>query len=163
MTVVPLRFIIAILLMGAAASSYVSSAVSVEIGVVVPPIQRLEISNALQNTSPPGGSDFQEGHIELPQAVLLNVYSNIAWQLEARVPRERGDPGSILSSGRITCSTEEGHWNVLGDDWLVIATGMQPVAAGEVRVRIRLPLDWERTVPGMYAPDIEYRLSALRD
>lgn len=166
-----LRAVLAALLAGAACGAAgldrgraETVSIAVEAEVLVPPLQRLEVTPSLLTWPQPTGYDLAAGHIDADPPILATIHSNTPWDLAVRVvqPDARAirEGAAPAPSGTVPIlyRTPSGDFAPLSADWVVVATGAS--ADGEsVRLQLRIPLDWTQARPGEYAPRLEYRLA----
>lgn len=159
--------VLAALLAGAAcgaAGGAETVSFAVEAEVLVPPLQRLEVTPSLLTWPPPTGNDLAAGHIDADPPILATIYSNTPWDLAVRVvqpdARASHDGTAAVSAGSVPIlyRTPTGDFVLLSANWVVVASGA--FADGEpVRLELRVPLDWTQSRPGEYTPRLEYRLA----
>jgi hypothetical protein len=138
--------------------------IAIEAEVLVPPLQRLEVTPSLLAWPQPNGNDLEAGHIDADPPILATIYSNTPWDLAVRVvqpdPRAIREGAAPVSAGSVPIlyRVQAGDFAPLSADWVVVASGA--LADGEtVRLQLRIPLDWTQARPGEYAPRLEYRLA----
>jgi hypothetical protein len=167
----PLRAVLTALLAGAVCGAAgvdrgraETVSIAVEAEILVPPLQRLEVTPNLLTWPQPTGNDLAAGHIDADPPILATIYSNTPWDLAVRVVQTDAraiDGGAApVSAGSVPIlyRRQTGDFALLSPDWVVIASGA--FADGEsVRLELRIPLDWMQSRPGEYAPRLEYRLA----
>ncbi len=145
------------------ASALAGDELRVETEILVPLIQRLEVNPAVVTLPSPTAMDFSAGYLEFPEPILLTIYSNAAWEVAVRSDWDQSESagGAAKEVIPLLWRTEDRPSLGLTDEWTVVGSG-EPCAAGSfVQIRIRIPLSWTMTLPGLYEPRLEYRLSPV--
>jgi len=131
---------------------------AIEAEVLVPPLQRLEVTPGFLAWPEPTPNDLAAGHLDADPPIRVAVYSNIPWDLAVRVVQPEAGGKIVTGTVPIFWRTPAGDFAPLSADWAVVASGAW--ADGEaVKLALRIPLDWTQARPGEYAPRLEYRLA----
>jgi hypothetical protein len=133
------------------------SELRLNVQVIVPPLQRLDVDPAVLTAPVASVGDLEVGYLEVSPVIVLKVHSNVAWDLaiRSRNPGERApeEPGSLpllWASGN--------DFRALNENWCLLLSGPAGAGGVEARLRIRIPIDCT-TGPGLYEPRLEYRLA----
>ena len=131
--------------------------VRVEVDLLVPPLQRLEILRPILVMAPLTARDLTSEFIDLPQRIEIHVSSNTPWELSVRMAE--------LSSARaeegppLLCAPAGEAPRILDHDWQFVAKG----DAGEeieVALGLRVPLEPSGLAPGTHEVTLDYRLTS---
>jgi hypothetical protein len=146
-----------------------SANIQVEVEILVPPTQRLEVRPSLLTWPIPSASDLASGHLDTSEPVMVTVYSNTPWELAMRAlqsteTRSAKCGSAISGPGAIPLlwRAEAPRFDALGQDWTVVASGTGPALGERVCIVLRIPLTCAEVRPGDYSPRLEYRLSPAR-
>jgi hypothetical protein len=135
-----------------------ADAVRAEVELMVPVLQRLQVEPPVLNFPPVTSTDLQAGFLDLGQPIELSVWSNTAWELDVRQAVVDGKQAAGAAPMKLSWSTEGIAYTPLAEDWAAVAGGEAGSAPARVLLRLRLPLGWIETRPGVYEPRIEYRV-----
>jgi hypothetical protein len=132
----------------------------VEVEVMVPPLQRLEVDPLVLVTPEIQAEDLTVGFAELPRPIVLTVSSNTPWELFVRAAGDGKAAGDFETKGTSPLEWAVGSmsYRALGPEWTAVASGGGPVAAETVELHLRLRLIPGELEPGVYEPRLEYRL-----
>jgi hypothetical protein len=137
--------------------------VRVEVQLVVPPMQRLRVEQAVVSLPPVTTTDLRAGYLDLPSPIRLRLDSNCPWELSLRTAEEPA--ASSWAAARATPGSVSLLWSLGGSHFLPL-TGPWTRVDGDVRalgrpveVNLRIPLSWMAIPPGAYQPRIEYQLA----
>ncbi len=149
----------------AARSSAGETEVRVEVGVIVPPLQRLDVDPLILVAPEIRTEDLAIGYAELTQPVVLTVSSNVPWNLSVRWVV---DEKIVVGGGRGISSLLD--WSVRNSpsrpvtgEWAVVVSNRGPTAAERVELHLRVPLLAGAPPPGIYQPRLEYRLAPAEE
>ncbi len=129
----------------------------VEVAVIVPPLQRLEVSPAVSSLPAVSPLTLSAGFMEPGAPVRLTIFSNSPWELSIRraaVHPEDDHP----TIARILWKSIDGEYSDLPEDWTMVAAGSSAASGLVVPLHLLFLLDWRNARPGLYEPRIEYRL-----
>jgi hypothetical protein len=128
----------------------------VDIGVMVPPVQRLEVVQPALVMPELTVEAIIPGYIMLPRAIELRISSNTDWALQMRVD-ERSEASAHPRIEIVRMGSEE-PYQPISEDWLAIAHG-GPGQEIAMELRVRVALEGARVNSGAYETRFDYRLS----
>jgi len=126
-----------------------------EVQVVVPPLQRVALGAQVHPLPDITAMDLVTGFVEPPNPIRLTLFSNCPWELRLRRAAagpspERSDPAILWNAGRE-------RFLPLAEEWTTAAAG--PRAGGtRCDIRLRIPLSWSTSRPGVLEPRLEVDL-----
>ncbi len=140
------------------ASAAAGGEARVEVGIIVPPLQRLEVSPAVSSLPVVSPLDLSAGFMEPGEPVSLTVFSNSPWELsirQAAASSKDEHPDTVP----ILWKSMGGEYSRVSEAWTMVATGSSAAAGKVVHLHLRFLLDWRTARPGVHEPRIEYRLT----
>ena len=143
--------------LGSAASATTRVEQRVEIDLLVPRIQFIDVENTSFAAPTLLAADFDRGFFQFPDPLWVTVSSNSPWTLAVRRPPDdsvpiRLDELQLQDGTRIL---------TVGAPWQTLARGEKTPRTSQP-FHVRIPLSWSATVPGTYEPRFEYRLGPDR-
>jgi hypothetical protein len=135
--------------------------VRVEVEMMVPPLQRLEVDPPVLVMPEIQAEDVASGFAEMPRAIVLTVSSNTAWELAIRWSGDGRSANGVTPKGSPTLDWAAGNgpFQALSPDWAMVATGVA-TESEQIELRLRVPMRPGEVIPGTYEPRLEYRLAA---
>jgi hypothetical protein len=135
--------------------------VRVDVDLLVPPLQRLEIGARVVAFPSPTPLHLAAGYLELQEPIVLTVCSNVPWELRVR---SADPPLRMLVDGhgeapRVECRVGERPFVRLTTEWVPVAGSDHAADEMELELMLRIPVTWTTTTPGSYQPRIEYVLA----
>jgi hypothetical protein len=134
---------------------------SVEVEVMVPPLQRLDVDPPVLVMPEIRAEEIAAGYAEVSRPIVLTVFSNTLWELSIRSAGDdkAGRADEPIGSPRLQWAVGNGPLQPLTAEWTTVMTGSAPAAKERVELRLRVPLRSAAMKPGIYEPQIEYRLA----
>ncbi len=154
------RLPVSLLAMILCASAAIGGEARVEVGVIVPPLQRLEVSPGVSSLPVVSPLDLSAGFMEPGAPVSLTVFSNSPWELSIKRAAASSDDECPYTAPILWKSTD-GEYSRISEAWTMVATGSSAAAGHVVNLHLRFLLDWRTARPGAYEPRIEYRLTPV--
>jgi len=151
--------LVAAVALGASSPAIASSEARVDLAVMVPPVQRMEVVHPALVMPELTVEALVPGYVVLPRPIELRIASNTDWVLELRMDEgaERGrlPRHEVLRSG-------EQSYRVVSDTWVEIAQG-GPGKDIALELRVRVALDDARVHSGAYETRFDYRLKGAAE
>lgn len=145
---------------GAPTSVSAATEARVDLSVMVPPVQRMEVVHPALVMPELTVDALVPGYVVLPRPIELRIASNIDWVLQMRMD-DRAE-GRRTPRHEILCSGGEETYRPVSDAWIEIAQG-GPGRDIALELRVRVALDDARVHSGAYETRFDYRLKGTAE
>ncbi|MBB63840.1 MAG: hypothetical protein CMO81_02130 [Waddliaceae bacterium] len=125
---------------------------NVLVQMTVPPLQNLELSQNSLNMPESKTEDFDRGYIDFPDALTLNISSNVPWKVlvhtEDLTLTNRNPPKPLADL--LWKRSKRNRYRALRNKTRRVARSQNPVFDRKIDLDFRVLLDWVDDSPGNY-------------